>query len=64
MYAPTMPLKPPTMCTAPQPAKSTMPLPNSGMPVLRAALSQPAPLHSQCATTGYTNAVSIRLYVT
>jgi hypothetical protein len=49
-----MPEKPPTMCTAPQPAKSTMPLPNSTLPTdgARPADSQPAPLHSQWATTG------------
>lgn len=44
------------MCTTPQPAKSTMPVPSSGAALK--AESQPALDQTQCTTTGYTNAVS------
>lgn len=59
-----LPLTPPTMWTAPQPAKSRSPEPKSTEPEVRLADSQPAPDHCQCTTTGYTNAVRKNEYTT
>merc|ERR1711916_59126 len=60
MIAPSMPDRPPTMCTTPEPAKSIMPtLLKTGSPVpgpLNAEI-QPLVSHTQCTTTGYTHEV-------
>mmetsp|Transcript_15770 Transcript_15770/g.42385 ORF Transcript_15770/g.42385 Transcript_15770/m.42385 type:complete len:207 (+) Transcript_15770:696-1316(+) len=50
--APSSALRPPTMCTAPQPAKSIMPTPRKGVPGVRKGESQPWEDHCQCTTTG------------
>ena len=48
--APASAAAPPTMCTTPQPAKSTTPMPSIGS--LEKAESQPSLLQIQCTTTG------------
>ena len=56
--APMPAAAPPTMCTTPQPAKSTTPtLSNAALFLPFHALSQPGPLQTQCTTTGYTKPV-------
>ena len=62
--APMPAAAPPTMCTTPQPAKSTTPTFSHAarLPVAFQALSQPVPLQTQCTTTGYTKPVRKALY--
>src|SRR5210317_1575054 len=56
MYAPTRPERPPTMCTIPDPAKSSIPTPKSFAPFSLHGPSQPSVDQPQCTTSGYTNA--------
>ena len=53
--APMPAAQPPTMCTTPQPAKSTTPTSSHGC-ILKAE-SQPVDDQTQCTTTGYTKPV-------
>ena len=54
--APAAAAKPPTMWTAPDPAKSIAPVPASRGPVVRAILAHPAGDQMEWTTTGYTQA--------